>query len=90
MTDRVAERFIDRMGFAAIAATKYERAVSESDLRTDVAAALEPIIEYVNLLQDELVRSGGYMHVHGWGADPEAVKRGKRLRAITGIKGTGE
>ena len=88
MTDRVAERFIDRMGFAAIAATNYERAASESDLRTDIAAALKPIIEYVNLLQRNSAIHG--FTSHHWGPDLEAVQRGKELRAITGIKGTGE
>lgn len=46
--------------------------------------------EYIDLLQGELERSMGFLHVHGWTVPDEKVQRGKELRAILGIKGTGE
>lgn len=56
----------------------------------EVDAWTEAAVEYIDLLQGELERSMGYLHVHGWTVPDEKVQRGKELRAILDIKGTGE
>lgn len=55
----------------------------------DVDQWTEAAEEYINLLQDSLAKSAVYLFVHGWVEDDAIVERGKELRAILGIKGSG-
>ena len=61
------------------------RQIEEKAIKWESAA-----IEYIELLQDELARSSSFLHVHGWTVPDEKVQRGKELRDLLGIKGSGE
>ncbi len=52
-------------------------------------AEWDAAIEYIELLQDALLRSAGYVYVNGWAEDEAVIKRGKELRALLRIKGAG-
>jgi hypothetical protein len=47
--------------------------------------------EYIELLEEELHRSAGFLHVHGWTTPDEKVQRGEELRqAIANEGGEGD
>ena len=47
-------------------------------------------LEYINLLGDACAHSAVFLYVHGIEETEENIQRGKELREILGIKGSGE
>ncbi len=48
---------------------------------------IRALTEYVQLLEDELSLSAGFLHVHGWTVPEERVQRGRQLRLTIAAQG---